>query len=92
MVTLMTECRVADYDAWREQFDGVIERTADVLRAHQIWRDQDDPNVVVIFETFDSREIVEGLVNSTEVQEEMAAHGIDMGSVRIRYVDDVGSS
>ena len=36
-------------------------RTRPDVRSYRVWRGQDDPNLVVITETFDSREVAEAL-------------------------------
>jgi hypothetical protein len=48
---------VADYDAWRPVYDRVTSGPiGGRVRSHQILRGIDDPNLVVIVETYDSRE------------------------------------
>ena len=44
MTTVFVHHRVADYNTWRPEYDRVM--TADWskdIRAHQVWRGQDDP-------------------------------------------------
>jgi quinol monooxygenase YgiN len=53
----------------------------------QVWRSQDDRNVVVILETYDSRESVEALMSSPEIQAEMVADGVDPASVQLDILD-----
>src|SRR5438477_5171233 len=53
----MVHHRVADFDAWKQVYDGVV----DVQRGggvvfHQVLRDQSDPNMVVVTHSFDSSE------------------------------------
>jgi hypothetical protein len=55
MTTVLCRCRVADYDAWRPGYDHALQVTPGV-RTYRIWRGQDDANLIVIEETFDSRE------------------------------------
>jgi hypothetical protein len=88
MTTVLCYCRVADYDAFRPGYDRAIEATPE-LRSSMVWRGQDDPNLVVIAETFDSREQAQAVWTSPATQEAMAADGIDMATVQIEYFDEV---
>jgi hypothetical protein len=45
----------------------------------------------VVEETFDTREQAQAVWTSAETQAAMEADGIDMSSVWIEYVDEVGS-
>ena len=62
---------------------------ADHLRSWRLWRSQDDPNLIAIIETFDSREIAEPIWTSPETKAAMEADGVDMSSVRIEFLDEV---
>jgi quinol monooxygenase YgiN len=88
MVTMLFTCRVADYDTWRPLYEGAATSMPEVL-SWQLWRSQDDPNLVFMTETFESREIAEEALASEEVQQEMAAHGVDASSVQYWFVDAV---
>ena len=90
MATVFFRGRVADYEAWRPGYDHAVKVTPG-LRTFRVWRGQDDPNLVVVEETFDSREKAQTTWTSAEVQAAMKADGIDMSSVRIEYFDEVGS-
>jgi quinol monooxygenase YgiN len=92
MTTVLCTCRVADFEAWRPGYDKALEMFADKIRSWRVWRGQDDPNVIVIEETFDSREAAEGLWTGPATKAAMEADGVDMESVRIEYLDEVGSS
>lgn len=89
MTTVLVRFQVADYDAFRPGYDRAVAATSDV-RSSRLWRGQNDPNVVVIMETFDSLEVAEALWTSQETQDAMAGDGIDMSSVQIDYLDEVG--
>jgi quinol monooxygenase YgiN len=84
-------CRVADYDAFRPGYDRALEAFSDQIRSWRIWRSQDDLNLIVIEETFDSRQAAEALWTSPQTKAAMEADGIDMRSVRIEYLDEVDS-
>jgi hypothetical protein len=82
MTTVIVSHRVADYDAWRRVFDSVV------TSPHRVWRGQDDPNLVVVCETYDSREAAEGAFGESTVAA-MSRAGVDADSLRIEYLDDV---
>ena len=91
MTTVLIRFRVADYDAWRKGYDSdlVGPLGADV-RSNRIWRGQDDPNLVTLEETFESREVADSAVNHPAVQEAMVRDGIDPSSVQLDFFDEVG--
>jgi quinol monooxygenase YgiN len=89
MTTMLFTCRVDDYDAWRPRYDAAMQHVSDV-QSWRVWHDQDDPNLVVVVETYESREVAERLLASDEIQELMAADGVDLASIQVRYLDDDG--
>jgi hypothetical protein len=88
----MVRFRVADYDAWRPQFDAAMERARGLVRSYRVWRGQDDPNLVLTEETFDSRAVAETLLANPAIQQEMAEHGVDPSSVQFDWLDEVGAA
>jgi quinol monooxygenase YgiN len=93
MVTLLIRCRVADYDFWRPRYDAAVARDMDSgVLSTRVWRGQDDPNLVVIVETYDSRESAQALLNSPEIQAEMVADGVDPASVQIDFLDETAAA
>jgi quinol monooxygenase YgiN len=91
VTTVLCTCRVADFEAFRLGYDKAVELFGDQIGSWRLWRGQDDTNVIVIEETFDSREAAEGLWTHPQTKAAMEADGIDMASVRIEYLDEVGS-
>jgi quinol monooxygenase YgiN len=87
----MVRFRVADYDVWRPQYDAAMERARGVVRSYRVWRGQDDPNLVLTTETFDSREVAEALLANPAIQQEMEEHGVDPSSVQLDWLDEVGA-
>ena len=90
MVTMLFSCRVADFDTWKPLYEEAVTSTPEV-ESWQLWRSQDDPNLVFLRETFESREVAERLVASEEIQNEMASHGVDASSVQVWFVDEIGA-
>ncbi len=92
MTTVLVRFRVADYDAWREGYDrDLVGPLGGDVRSNRIWRGQDDPNLVMLEETFDSREVAEAAVSNPAVLEAMTRDGIDLSSAQMDYFDEVGS-
>jgi hypothetical protein len=89
MITVLLRCRVADYAVWKPQYDRAVDRMTEI-GSSQVWRGCDDPNLVVIVETFESREIAEAAFNNPVVLEEMPKHGVDMSSVQVDFLEDAG--
>ena len=90
MTTVFGRFQVADYDAWQPGYDYAVQVTPGI-RTYRAWRGQDDPNLVMVEETFDSREAAQAAWTSAETQAAMEADGIDMSSVWIEYFDEVAS-
>ena len=92
MTTVFVNHRVADYDAWKPEFDRAVESEwTNEIRAYQVWRGQDDPNRVVVAQTFDSRESAEALMNNPALREAMGRAGVDESSLQIEYLDEVAT-
>ena len=89
VTTVLCTCRVVDFEAWRPGYDKALEMFADQIRSWRLWRGQDDANVIVIEEVFDSREAAEGLWTHPQTEAAMKADGIDLATVRIEYLDEV---
>jgi hypothetical protein len=90
MVTMLIRCRVADYDTWRRGYDAAIERDVEV-RSFRVWRGIDDPNLLVIEETYESRAAAEALLNDPAIAQEMAEHGVDAASLQVDFFNEVAS-
>jgi quinol monooxygenase YgiN len=92
MTTVLIDHRVADYDAWRPHFDRAMEAEwTRPVGSYRVLRGQDDPNRVLVLQTFDSREAAEALVNDPTLREAMGRAGVDASSVQVEYLDEVGS-
>ena len=91
MTTVLCHCRVADYDAWRRGYDRALQVTPGI-RSFRAWRAQDDPSLVMVEETFDTREQARAAWTSAATKAAMEADGIDMSSLWVEYFDDVSAS
>ena len=85
MALLLTRCRVADFDSWLPKFDAFASANASIL-SYQVWRGADDPNLVVLLETFESREAADAILGDPGLQDAMADDGVDLslGHARLR--------
>ena len=92
MTTVLINHRVADYEAWRPEFDRAMESdwTGDI-RSYQGLRGQDDPNRILVTQTFDSREAAEAFMNNEALRDAMGRAGVEESSVQIEYLDEVGA-
>ena len=92
MTTVFIHHRVADYNTWRPEYDRAIKAdwTRDI-RAHRVWRGEDDPNLVIVANTFDSRQAAEAFMTNATLREAMARGGVIESSVRIDFVDEVAA-
>ena len=93
MVTLLVRCRVADYDAWRAAWIPALQQHYDrgEVRSFRLWRGLEDPNLVVVAEVFESREIAEAVMNDPAARQVMAAHGVELSTLQSDLVDEVDS-
>jgi hypothetical protein len=86
MTTVIASFNVADYDHWREGYAHAVGDPS--LRSWRIWRGQDNPDHVVIIETFDTREYAEQVFTSETTHKAMAADGVDLASLTVEYLDE----
>jgi hypothetical protein len=57
MTTVMIHHRVADYDRWKIEYDRIFEGPLSAaVTSYRIWRGQDDPGLVILEETYESRD------------------------------------
>jgi hypothetical protein len=92
MTTVFIRFRVADFDAWKKGYKRAIASPLGAdLRSHRVWRGQDDPNLVLLEETYASREHAQAAVDDPATREAMEADGIDLASVQLDYLDEVSS-
>ena len=91
MTTVLARFRVADYDAFRPGYDEALSAFKEI-RSYRVWRGQDDPNLVVITETFDSRDVAEALWTNQATKDAMVKDGVDVTSLQIDYLDEIDSA
>jgi quinol monooxygenase YgiN len=92
MVSVLIHHRVADYDSWKRGYDAIMEGPlASNVRSYRIWRGCDDPNLVILCETYESREAVDATFANPVLLEAIAATGVDMPSLRFDIADEVAS-
>jgi hypothetical protein len=92
MTTVFVYHRVADYNTWRPEFDRAVDAVwAKDIRSHRVWRGVDDPNLVIVANTFDSRQEADEVMNNPTLREAMSRGGVISSSVRIDFVDEVAA-
>jgi quinol monooxygenase YgiN len=87
-VIIVTRCRVDDFDTWRPKFDAFVS-TQSALLSYRVWQGADDPNQIVLMETWESREAADAILRHPQLEELMAADGVDVSSVTMDIVDEV---
>ena len=90
MTTVVCRFRIADYDRWRRGYDHAVEVTPGI-RTARAWRAQDDPSLVMVEETFDTREEAQAAWTAPEVKTAMEADGIEMSSLWFDYFDELAA-
>lgn len=90
MITAFVLHRVADYDAWRVVYDdfGDAQKAGGVTH-EEVWRSQDDPNLVFIRHDFGDRAAAEAFFTGTELKETMMQAGVDASTMQIHYVEQL---
>jgi heme-degrading monooxygenase HmoA len=84
--------RVADFDAWKEVYDGFAPIQAEHgVQGHQVLRSIENPNDVIVTHTFDSPEAARAFFAMPELKEAMSQAGVDADSVETSYFDEVES-
>jgi quinol monooxygenase YgiN len=92
MVSVLITHRFADYDTWKRGYDAIMQGPlASNVRSFRIWRGCDDPNLVILCETYESRETVDATFANPALLEAIAATGVDMPSLRVDMADEVAS-
>jgi heme-degrading monooxygenase HmoA len=82
--------RVADFDAWKKEYDGFASIQAEHgVRAHQVLRSIENPNDVTVEHKFDSPEAARAFFAMPELKEAMGEAGVNADSVEISYFDEV---
>ena len=92
MITVFVNQRVADYDIWRAEFDRTVRSAwAQGLKnyTYRVWRGSDDPGLVIVSNTFESRAVADATFADPDLREAMARGGVDLSSIRIDFVDEV---
>jgi heme-degrading monooxygenase HmoA len=88
-VTLVQH-RVADFDAWKQVFDGFKGAMRDGgIRSTHVWRDREDPNTVVVISVFDGSEEAHAFFERADLREAMGNAGVDTSTLRIEFLDEV---
>jgi len=87
-VLVLTRCRVDDFDTWRPKFDAFAS-TQPALLSYRVWQGADDPNLLLLMEMWESREAADALLSHPQLEELMAADGVDLSSVTMDVVDEV---
>jgi quinol monooxygenase YgiN len=90
LITTLVYHRVADYDAWKAAYERVLEGPAAAdVRSYEVWRGLDDPNLVILAETYESREAADAAFAHPELPAVLADAGVDRASMQVHYLESV---
>ena len=85
--------QLADYDAWRTgfyaHFDANAAEFANAgVSLEAVYRDADDPNVILTTIRFGSREQGEAMLADPGSRAAMEANGVDLSTLRVEWYED----
>jgi len=85
---------LADYDAWRTGFYAEMNANAAQLQSagislEAVYRDADNPNVVLTTIRFGSREQGEAMLADPASRSAMEANGVDLSTLRVEWYEDL---
>jgi quinol monooxygenase YgiN len=90
MITVLVNHRVQDYEEWKAAYERIDSGPlARDVRSYRIWRSLDDPNLVILAETFESREIAEAAFAHPDLAAEIAKSGVDTDSMEVQFLGEV---
>lgn len=89
MATTFVQHRVADYDAWRQAYDGVadLQREGGVVE-QAVYRGAEDPNSVLVMHRFGSAEEARAFFANEDLRRAMADGGVDLASFRLELYEE----
>jgi quinol monooxygenase YgiN len=76
VATLFVRHKVRDYDAWKPVYDA-YDRKSDGCTRATVHRDPDDPNIVVVTETFSDVATARAHANSEKLRATMSRAGVE---------------
>jgi heme-degrading monooxygenase HmoA len=92
MAVSLLHHRVADFDAWKQVYDGFRDAQREGgVRYQSVLRSTDDPNLVVVTHSFDSKEAAQAYFDNQELKAAMERGGVDVSSLSIEFLDEVQS-
>ena len=86
MTTVIASFNVSDYDRWRAGYAHAVGDPK--LLSWRIWRGQEDPNRVLIEETFDSADYARQVFTSEATRNAMTNDGVDLATLTLEYLDE----
>ena len=90
MTTVLVHHRVLDYDVWKQEYDRIVAGPLfSAVREYRVWRGIDDPNLVVVAETYESREAADEASAHPDLPDAFARAGVVMSSVQIDFLAEV---
>ncbi len=89
MAILLVQHKVKDYGDWKKGFDAAYDfRKSAGEVAVQIYQDESDPNMLTIFNTWDSLANAKKFAQSPELREVMEKLGV-LGAPTVTFLNEV---
>jgi quinol monooxygenase YgiN len=88
MTTFLIRHQVTDFDTWHQGYLAAADiQQQGGVTDKAVYRDADDPNLVLVMHTFASREQGEAMMGSPDLHAAQQAAGVDMATVRVEIYD-----
>lgn len=89
-VVTIVRHRTADFDAWKKVYDSLnaVQKAGGVM-AHGVFRDETDPNLVIVLHTFEDSAKAHAFVESSELKDGMSKAGVDLATLKVEFADEV---
>jgi hypothetical protein len=88
MATLIVKHRVANFETWKQNFDGMAEaRARHGWISHRVVRDATDPNLVTVISKVKTLDGAKKYGTSDELRTAMASAGL-VGAPEISFAED----
>jgi quinol monooxygenase YgiN len=92
MTTVLVQHRVLDYDVWKREYDRIVAGPLGAgVRDYRVWRGVDDPNLVVVAETYESRAAADAAGGHPDLPAAFARAGVVMTSMQVDFLDEMES-
>ena len=90
MASMFARHKVADYAAWKREYDA-FDKKAHGVKAACVYRDADDPSTIIVTHTFEDVKKAKEFTNSEDLRSTMERAGVQ-GAPEIWFGEDIESA